>query len=149
MDRWKQNVQSWKALFQIVGKKEAKDSRRMENELYNKLINVEATIQWEPYNERATKFVRVTKDELRFLQGVRIQGVKVRSIINWLDQGDKGSNFFFHLLRMKQAKVNIDSICDDGLDISDQEGILQAFMNYYRRLFTTKDEGGNKELDRQ
>lgn len=45
-----QNIQNWKNLFQIVGKKLAKDARREEDNAHQILHKEERTIQEEPHN---------------------------------------------------------------------------------------------------
>jgi hypothetical protein len=79
------------------------------------------------------------KDALRKHQQVKIQGANLRSRAHWLQFGDRGSIFFFNLLKHKHCKESIDKFSIDNQDVSDLEVITRAFVNYYKTLFTSED----------
>ncbi|XP_062170478.1 uncharacterized protein LOC133876208 [Alnus glutinosa] len=54
----------------------------------------------------------------------------------WLQFGDKNSKYFHASVNQCRKKNQIKQIMDmDGLTCTDQPGIEQAFLNYYKRLF--------------
>lgn len=121
-----------------MGKKKAKDARRVERLLQEDLCNAEMNLQNSPNDENLTCTLMTIKDHLRKFQNQKIKGLKTRSKLNWLDLGDKGSKFFFHMLKVKEAKENINAIWDNKTHITDSQGILQCFSLYYRNLFTSE-----------
>lgn len=103
--------------------------------MHNRLVSTEDTLQLQPGNMEAVDNLKIAKDDLRKLQNVKIRGARTRARLTWLEQGDKGSKFFSYFIRNKKAREQIDSICDGGLNISDQEGILKA-LGFYQILPT-------------
>lgn len=101
IDRWNQNIKTWTSLFQAVGKKKAKDARASELQLQNDLQLVELDLQGDPENISLTNQLVRVKGDLRKLQNEKIKGWRTRAKLNWLDTRDRGSKFFFHILKMK------------------------------------------------
>lgn len=62
----------------------------------------------------------------------------------WLDKGDKGSKFFFNILKQKQCKERIDKIWVDGKEIDADEEILNLFNKFYKQLFSSEDSPSSK-----
>ena len=83
--------------------------------------------------------VMAAKDALRKHQQSRIRGARLRSRSHWLQCGDRGSKFFFNLLKHKRIKESVDRLSIDNQDISDPEAINQAFAKYYETLFALED----------
>ena len=67
--------------------------------------------------------------------------VKTRAKIKWLESGDRGSKCFFQLLKPKEARDKIELIQEDGKVLQNTDDILNAFANYYAKLFTSEDQG--------
>ena len=64
---------------------------------------------------------------MRKYQSNKNQGARIQSRANWLDKGDRGPKFFFKVLKVKEAKDNIEFICEDGSVLTNFEDILGAF----------------------
>lgn len=62
-----------------------------------------------------------------------------------VENGDKGTKFFFNFLKKKEAKESVGSIKEGDKLITEQEDILSAFSHYYKTLFTSEDLGMNIE----
>lgn len=95
--------------------------------MHDELMEAEESIQRDQKYYTSQEALCKSKDVLRKIQNVKIQGLNTRAKLNWIEQGDKGSKMFFQMLKTKDVKGNIESICDDGMSITDQQGILQAF----------------------
>lgn len=65
--------------------------------------------------------------------------------MKWLEHGDKGSKYFFQMLKYKEARDTIEMIVEGTSIISNQDQILQAFAKYYFVLFTNEVEGNTME----
>lgn len=139
LDAWNANIKAWTILCQTVGKKKAKDARRVERLLQGELCNAKMNLQNSLNDENLTCTLMSIKDHLRKFQNQKIKGLKTRAKLNWLDSGDKGSKFFFHMLKVKEAKVNINAIWDNNAHITDSQEILQCFSLCYQKLFASEE----------
>ena len=54
-----------------------------------------------------------SRDALKRIQHIKIQGAKTRAIINWIEHGDKGSKYFFWMLRNKEARDKIGTLREE------------------------------------
>ncbi|GLJ31644.1 hypothetical protein SUGI_0635690 [Cryptomeria japonica] len=83
-----------------------------------------------------------SKEQLRKVQHKSIVGTKIRGRANWLQQSDKGTKFFFNMLKQKEYRENIDCLWVEGIEIMDGDDIKKKFVAFYRELFTF-EEGPN------
>ena len=68
------------------------------------------------------------------------EGVKVRSRVQWLEEGEKPSRFFFKLERERYERNRVASILNSvGLEVSDRDEIEQAHVDFYTKLFSVED----------
>jgi hypothetical protein len=135
---------AWKKFLQTIGQKFAKDYRYTEGRLQSALQTAENDVQSDPSNPILLNQMFAVKDTLRKHQKTKIQGAKVRSRVNWFQQGDWGSKFFFNLLKHKQIKESIDKLVIDNKEMFDPSSIGVAFADYYSKLFASED---SKEAD--
>ena len=56
--------------------------------------------------------------------------------MNWLREGDKGSKYFFNIIRPRQKREVIDGILIDGAISNDPISIKESFYNFYKDLCT-------------
>ncbi|GLJ49275.1 hypothetical protein SUGI_1041170 [Cryptomeria japonica] len=139
IEKWDLNVTTWQNFLKTIGQKRAKDYRRIEKTLSANLQVVESHIQANPSDYNLTAQVIYAKNALsRHLQA-KARGAKIRSRANWLQFGDRGSKFFFNLLKHKQTNESIDRIVIDNQDITNPDLIKEAFAKYYQNLFTSED----------
>ena len=64
---------------------------------------------------------------------------KVRSRAHWLQFGDRGSKFFFNLIKHKHAKENIDQLLINNVMNTNVDSIKNEFSHFYANLFTSED----------
>lgn len=145
-DRWNFNINSQQKLLQMIGRKRAKDYRFEESILNNNLSQVENDAQSNPSNPKLTASVASARDALRRHQLTKIKGAMIRAHTHWLQFGDKGSKFFFNLLRQKHRRETIDRIIIDNDEISDLDKIKEAFALFYQKLFTSEEFEADKTL---
>lgn len=139
-------MSSWQRTLQTIGQKKAKDYRLVKKSLTNQLRASELDIQNHPTcNHRATH-VALAREALRKHQQVKIHGAMVRARSHWLQFGDKGSKFFFNLLKLKQSKERIDRLIIDNKEIIDLPSITNAFELFYKNLFTSEDSAYAKNI---
>lgn len=123
----------------MIGKNKALDRRRVEGILQEDLLQVEAFLQKDPEKEHLGTMLRSAKDSLRKIQNLRIQGLKVRSKINWLESDDKGSKLFLRFLKEKGIKEHIEKIQVEGTTFTKQKDIIGHFFNFYKNLFSSEN----------
>lgn len=146
IDIWSQNVSSWHTLLKTIGQKKAKDYRHSEIVLSNNLRSVEINVQAKPNESVLCTQVSQERDNLRKHQQVKINGVKIRSHAHWLQNGDRGSTFFFNLLKKKEDNECIDRILVDKKEVTDINGIKDVFLKIYSTLFSLEDSEDSKTL---
>ena len=55
----------------------------------------------------------------------------------WLEEGERPSRYFFNLQRIKAQRSHISSVYDlNGTEVSSQEEIKKAHVDFYSRLFS-------------
>ncbi|XP_059066391.1 uncharacterized protein LOC131857706 [Cryptomeria japonica] len=139
IEKWDLNVSSWQNFLKTIGQKRAKDYRRIENTLSANLQIAESRIQANPSDFNLTTQLIYAKDTLSKHLQAKTRGAKIRSRANWLQFGDRGSRFFFNLLKHKQTNEAIDIIFINNQDITNPDMIKDAFAKYYQDLFTSED----------
>lgn len=93
IERWNQNVNGWKILCQTIGNKRPMDMRREKNFLQDELLNVENIIQNEPLSEEIYEELNRAKCFEKIASKQNPRQIKVRSKLNQLSNGQKGSIF--------------------------------------------------------
>lgn len=137
---------AWKTLLQTIGQKEAKNYRLAERNLADKLKTAETLLQNDPSNHNLVTIVSAARDNLRLHQQKLVNGAKLRCRTHWIQNGDKGSKYFFNYLKQKHINENITSIYVDNKELVDPNDIKKAFANYYCTLFTSEDNRESSAL---
>ena len=69
----------------------------------------------------------------------------LRSKANWIEYGEKPTNFFCSLEKKNYINKNVKKIIDSTGNIyTEQMEILNQISNFYQNLYSTKDEGLNR-----
>lgn len=143
IQRWEVNIKGWTTLLQTIGKHLAMERRKEENCLQEVLLGVELRLQNSPADEKKNEELVSIKNSLRRLQSHKIQGLKVRAKINWLNNGDKGSKKNFRFLKEKGVREKIDQINHNGTILNNQGDISKQFFMFFKDLFSS--DGDSKE----
>lgn len=77
------------------------------------------------------------QSQLQSLTLGALEGVKVRSRAQWLDEGEKPSRYFFKLERERIDRNMCSSILNsDGVEVFTRSEIERAHMDFYANLFS-------------
>ena len=106
--------------------------------LTNKLIKLKAALVAGDLTVKSEIFR--TESELNALYSKEMEGTKIRSRAQWLEEGELPSRFFFQLERERIPKCSIDSIYNfHGVEVFTQGEIVQAHVDFYTTLFSRED----------
>lgn len=78
-----------------------------------------------------------TECRLKALRTKQVEGIIIRSRAEWLEEGERPSRYFFNLQRIKAQRSHISSVYDStGIEVSSQEEIEKAHIDFYTQLFS-------------
>lgn len=80
----------------------------------------------------------IIQNELNAITTQRLNGAKIRSRAQWIEEGEKPTSFFFNLEQSKQANACISKLSTINGDITSDKDILEAAKLFYQSLY--KDE---------
>ena len=122
------------------GKQIASEMRINENNLYQKLNNLEVRIANEPSDQITAEYERVRSmlDDIKLNRG---QLAILRSQAVWLEQGERpSSRYFFRLAKQKMAQKTITALLkSDGTTIRGNDAILSECLEHYKTQFKSRD----------
>lgn len=91
-------------------------------------------------NDKVVAPLRAVETELKALDKVALNGARVRSRIQWTEEGEKSSTFFFGLEKQKQRDNLITEFVDEnGRSCKTTESLLKAAASFYERLYSRTD----------
>ena len=103
--------------------------------LTNKLIRLKSALVAGDSSVKAEIFR--TETDLNAIYMQEMEGFKIRSRAQWLEQGEIPSRYFFQLERERVSKCSIDSIYNaDGVEVRSQVDISRAHVDFYSQLFS-------------
>lgn len=106
--------------------------------LTNKLIKLKALLV--AGNTSVKPEISRTETDLNALYSKEMEGAKIRSRAQWLEEGEAPSRFFFQMERERVSKCSVDSIYNPaGVEVSTQEEISRAHVDFYSALFSRDD----------
>ena len=78
--------------------------------------------------------------QLKALSLRELDGAKIRSRVQWIEQGERPTRFFLKMEHARAEKNRISSIFNkDGLEVSSREELEAAHVDFYQELFTATD----------
>ena len=76
------------------------------------------------------------ESRLKALRVKEIEGIMIRSRAQWLEEGER-PRYFFNLQKIRAQRSHISSVYDlNGTEVSSQEEIEKAHVDFYSRLFS-------------
>ena len=81
--------------------KKLKIEIKKKKRLNSQLLETKIKLQNKGNDEILERILCNTKNKLRVLQQYKIQGQKIRAKENWMKDGDRGSKYFFNIIRAK------------------------------------------------
>ena len=89
----------------------------------------------------------LTETDLNAIYMQEMEGFKIRSRAQWLEQGEVPSRYFFQLEHERVFKCSIDFFYNsDGVEVFSQADISRADVDFYSRLFSC-EQIGHQVLD--
>ena len=109
--------------------------RKQQVYLTNKLIRLRQRLV--DGDDTVSVLISDTESQLKALRVKEIEGIMIRSRAQWLEEGEQPSRYFFNLQRIKAQRSHISSVYDlNGTEVSSQEEIEKAHVDFYSRLFS-------------
>ena len=80
------------------------------------------------------------KKNLEILRKEKLQGLMLRSKVNWIEHGEKPSKYFCSLEKRNYINKTVTKIIDDtGKNITEQKPILKEIARFYEQLYSSRD----------
>lgn len=119
----------------------AKSKRRELNRervvLTNRLINLKRRLVHGEISLSAE--ILIVESHLAALVDRSLEGAKTRSRVQWLEDGERPTRFFFKLEKERYEKNEVKSILDsDGIEVFTREEIESAHVDFYTHLFSAE-----------
>ena len=90
------------------------------------------------YSAKTT--IDALKSQLKTIQRVQNEAVKIRSRARWLEEGEKPTKYFLKLESSRAQKNSVNSVYNsDGVEVSSQCEIERAHFDFYR-TFSSREE---------
>ncbi len=123
-----------------------KERNERERELINEINELEENLE----NRAQANEMEQKKLELRILRQVKTQGQYVRSRIQYIEEGEKPTNYFLNLESKNFVNKTIPKLVTENGTIEDQNQILDEAKSFYKSLYakreTTVDNNLNEEI---
>ena len=129
-------------LMEIRGKTIAYSShkKKREMEAEDNLKKEIETLEKDVLNiENNVNKLENLKNDLQLLRSKKIEGMIVRSKVQWIDQGEKATRYFCNLEKRNFLNKTVGFLDrGNGEIVSDQENILQEVKSFYTKLYSFK-----------
>ena len=113
--------------------------RKQQVSLTNKLIRLRQRLV--DGDDTVSILISDTESQLKARWVKEIEGIMIRSRAQWLE-GKRPSCYFFNFQRIKAQKSHISSVYDlNGTEVSSQEEIEKAHVDFYSCLFSKEPVG--------
>ena len=110
-----------------------------ENELLIKLSELELKLDQNPSPQLITDYENAKK-ALREVESYKTKGTIIRSKVQWVEEREQSSKYFFGLEKNNYVKKHIRKLeRPDGTVTMDPEEILTLELNYYEKLYSSKN----------
>ena len=112
-----------------------------------KIQNQQKELYKEPGNLKALEELELAKNELNLIIESKTRGAIIRSRVQWFEEGEKNSKYFFNLEKrasnmktIHRLRLQNDSITEDPVEI------LNEMKNYYKILYTRVETKKHEEF---
>jgi hypothetical protein len=128
----------------------AKNKRDHMKVLLKKQVDLDNKVAEDPSDE-VIEELEINKNEIERYNEEKARGAWLRSKANWIEYGEKNSNFFLKLENRNRQVKNITTLMDEHDNtIVGQDEILEAERTYYENLYTQPPDNdkNNREATR-
>ena len=123
-----------------------RERTNLENKLTLEIKRLEENVQ----SDQILNEIDNKKTELKILRQNKVQGEYIRSRTQWIEEGEKPTNFFCNLENRNFVNKTIPKlIAGDGTIIESQKEILNEAKCFYEKLYKKKDCIRNVNLSRE
>ena len=117
--------------FFHTARAKAREKRRVQSELENRLKTLEGTPNFNHNEEYLGK-----KQDLEDLYENQVEGARIRSKVRDYEQGEKSNKYFLNLEKHHAKMSSIRKLnCDDGRVVSTDKDINNELHKFYRNLY--------------
>ena len=123
-------------------KNKAKLNREKSDILESKLISVEKELASVDKNDEEIlrEYVKL-KNEIENINDKRTKGLIIRSKAKWIEEGEKGTKYFFGLEKRNFQQKNVSKLkLDNGKITTCQTTILKEQRRFYQELYKAENE---------
>lgn len=119
----------------------ARMSQRIE-EKRNLLTELQRQVQSNPLSLELQQCEKRAFKEYNQLLDAETSLLRQKSKAEWLEQGDLNTKYFHARVKERLSRTRITSIQDSaGIIVTDANAISQVFLDYYKQLLDTKEQG--------
>jgi len=115
----------------------SRKNKSREVQLIGKINELEGKYNTNP-SDHLLNNIKECKTELESLYKIKADGCIIRSKANWIEHGERNSNYFINLEKRNQKQKTITKLnCDSNVSITDPKEILQEEETFYRNLYSS------------
>jgi len=112
------------------------ESRKRHNRLH-KLQN-ELSNLYKHHTDNNTQKITEIENEITTIYNFQINGAKIRSRIQFLDEGESNSNVFLNLEKSRQTRKTLTCLKTNGKRITDMNSILSEQVHFYKSQYSSQ-----------
>ena len=117
-------------------KKRQSDNR--ERELVKKIEDLEKLLSGN--NDLLTE-IEENRSELEKIRKHKMDGVRIRSKVRWLEEGEKVTKYFCHLENRNFICKTMNKIINkDGIELTETQEIVQETKLFYENLYSSRED---------
>ena len=76
------------------------------------------------------------QEELNEIYTEEAEGIKMRSRVQWTEEGEKNTKYFYNLEKANYKKKNIKKLVVNNVEITNQKEILNTAKDFYTQLYS-------------
>ena len=116
-----------------------KENNKEENEIKQKLNNLETKLSNEPHNTDTNDTLNLLKQQLADINEKRTNGILMRSKAEWIEGSEKNSKYFSNLEKRNAEKKNIAKLIQNNKEINKTADILKETKKFYENIYKKKN----------
>ena len=118
------------------GQEKAKNSKKKERDLNDKLNELTIKIETNDNNEEYENEKVLVETELRELDQYKLEGIIMRSKCLWYEKGEKSNKYFLNIIKQNKIKTTMNKLkTDNGEIVYNSNDILKHQAIFYEDLY--------------
>ncbi|KAK3728108.1 hypothetical protein QZH41_014265, partial [Actinostola sp. cb2023] len=131
---WEDLKQNIRTTTQTYDKQKRKRDKENQDRVTKNIIKLKRTL--DPQNRERVQQLTDLETTLRELKVQKMEGAKIRSRVQWIEQGEKPTKFFYNLEKQRAKTNTIDSVRDDNdEEVTDSNAIKTVVTDFYTNLY--------------